>query len=85
MKTLHLIEVTYIGPTNTRGARVKLYSHRFVEARFIPYDYAAVDGVVEMAARWLYRHDFNVLARAETKRGYAILTDTLEPLKGMGS
>ena len=81
MNNLHLIEVTYLGPTNTKGARVKLYSHRFAQSVTIAYDYAA-RGICEMADAWLRERGFVVVGVAEMKKGYALLSDTFEPLKG---
>lgn len=38
----HYISVKYVGPTNTRGARLRIKSLRFKDGKviFIPYDYS---------------------------------------------
>lgn len=39
MKNKHLLVVKYLGPTNHRGARVKITSYRFNQSVTISYDY----------------------------------------------
>ena len=36
---LHIIKVSFIGATNTKGSRVKMYSERFKKGKIIGYDY----------------------------------------------
>lgn len=80
MQNLHLIAVKYLGPTNTRGSRVKLTSELFSQSVIIPYDHA-VTGIYKMAEAWLIEHGFSVVGQAEMRGGHALLSDTFKPLK----
>lgn len=77
---LHLIEVRFMGPTNHRGSRVRLTSPRFEQSVTISYDYSKREAA-EMAYDWLIEHGHIVVGLAETKAGYAILTETFKGLK----
>jgi hypothetical protein len=80
MKNFHIIKVKYLGPTNTKGSRVKMVSERFVSSKTISYDYK-FNSAVDMAADWLTNTGFNIIGQAEgTDCGY-IITDTFEELK----
>lgn len=72
MENLHLIEVIYFGPTNTKGSRIQLTSHRFKESIFLSYDYSA-DDIIEQAEVYLKKNGHKVVAHCETKKGYGIL------------
>lgn len=39
MRNLQIIEVKYLGATDTKGSRVKLINDRFKESKLINYDY----------------------------------------------
>ena len=80
MQNLHLIEVTYHGATNTLGSRVKLTSSRFNESVYISFDYA-LNSIYDMAEVYLKEKGFDIVAMAETKKGYAIITSTFNHIK----
>lgn len=78
---MHAIVVKYHGPTYTRGSKVSLYSPRFNQRVYIPYDFGARD-IVEMAYKELVRRGFVVVGFAETdKRTYTVLCDTFKCIK----
>ncbi len=76
---LHAIVCKYHGPTNTRGSRVSLYSERFKERISAPFDYSARD-IIDQGRAMLARTGHNVVAVAETREGYILLSDTFAPL-----
>ena len=75
----HLIEVTYHRATNTKGSRVKLYSPRLKETKWISYDYAESD-IVVMALNYLAPLSIPIIGQCETAKGYAIIADSVEGL-----
>jgi len=80
MKNSHLIEVTYVSPTNTRGARVKLKSIRFGDAITLNYDYA-LGNIREQAQKYLKAAGYDLICYGESQKGYIIASDTFESLK----
>lgn len=83
MRNLHLIEVKYLGATNTRGSRVKLTSHRFGDSVTIPYDYE-FNNAHDMAEAWLRKRvtKHSLLFTGEWKDGMNIIAiDVFERLK----
>lgn len=79
MRTFHAIEIKYLGPTDYRGGRMKLYSARFKTAVTLSRDYS-FDGLAQ-AERYLERAGFQLAGYSETKDGDVILSTTFEPLK----
>lgn len=80
MQNLHLLEVTYHGANNTQGSRVKITSHRFKESVYISFDYA-LNTIYDMAEVYLKEKGFEIVAMAETKKGFAIITNTFKKIK----
>jgi len=80
IQNLHALEVKYHGPTNTRGSYISIYSSRFNERIRISYDYSARD-IVVTAYHELVLRDFNIIAQAEVKGGYILLSDTFKAFK----
>ena len=84
MNNYHLIEARYMGPTNTRGSRVKLVSDRFKESVTIPYDYS-FNNTREIAIDYLEKQGHNVIGSGEVRGHYVIVvSDTdgmFKPLK----
>lgn len=80
MQNLHLLHIKYLGATNTLGARIKITSYRFQQSIIINYDYSC-STAYEIAKNHLEKLGFNIIALAELKEGYALLSDTFEPLK----
>ena len=80
MTHLHGITAKYMSPTNTKGARVKLISCRFNESIIINYDYSK-NSIYEIAQVYLESKGFNIIALAETQKGYMLLSDTFKSIK----
>ena len=76
----HIIEVKYIGATNTRGSRVKMYDERFKTSKTIDFNYS-FNSIDEMAIAYLKNNGFEVIGQGEVKGGFAIITSTFEALK----
>ena len=51
-KRVHLIEVKYLGATNTKGSRVKFTSLRFKDSATISFNYT-YDTIDKMFEAWL--------------------------------
>ena len=82
MKNLQIIEIRYLAPTNTRGARIKLLDTRFKLSVTLSRDYA-LDSTVQ-AADYLTANGFNIIARARNEITGAdyLLVDKFTPIKG---
>ena len=78
----HLLTVKYIGPTNTRGSRIKISSDRFDDARSFPYEHV-YNGALAQALIWVQSPSggFNVIGTAEGKGVDYIITDTFKGVK----
>lgn len=63
MENLISLKVKYLGPTNTRGSRVKMTLPRFECSKTIPYIYELGDSD-EIALAWLKEH--NITPKAQT-------------------
>ena len=80
MKNYHILKVNYLGPTETRGSRIKISSERFNCSVQIPYNYAfnnALDGACE----WLRLGNWDIIGTGEGKGHSYIITDTFKALK----
>lgn len=75
MKTFHVFYVKYLGPTNSRGSRVKIETKRFEQSVTIPFNYTH-NNTEDMAAEYLTSKGFKVVGCAED----LIMTETFEPL-----
>ena len=83
MKHFHLIEAKYLGPTNSRGSKVKLTSLRFPgDSYTVSWDYnfsnlldVSVDALNNIGVKISgYGYD-------EKKGTYILATETFEPIK----
>ena len=79
LNNLHALEVSFIAPTNTRGGRVKIKSNRFRQS--IITDFKDDAYTYEAGQRWLLDNGFELVAQAEGKDSYIILSTTFKPLK----
>lgn len=79
----HLLTVKYIGPTNSRGSRVKISSDRFEDSRTFDYNHS-YNGALAQALVWVQSAagQFNVIGTAEGKGVDYIITDTFHGVKG---
>ena len=69
VKTLHLIEATYLCPTDTQGARFRLQSLSFDICKTYPMR-GELNGLLENAETTLDALGYTVLGVGETPRGY---------------
>ena len=80
LQNFHIIEVTYLKPTNTLGSRVKLTSHRFEQSIIISFDYEC--GYSDTTAqKWLLSNGFELIGKAESLKGYFFISSTFKGLK----
>lgn len=81
---MHLIEVKYIGASNTRGSRVKLTSLRFKDSVILPYDYK-YNSALEIAEAWLITKMTrkSIIGSGEASNGDIIAVDVFEPLRNI--
>lgn len=79
MENVHILEVEFLGPTNSKGSRVIIKSSRFGTKKIIPYDHY-YDNTVDVAAKYLQANGFNLIAQAELTKGYAIISNTFKSL-----
>ena len=68
IQNLRMIKVSFLSPTNSRGARIKIYeTNRYndekTESKVFSYDYRIGD-VQQQAFEILQANDFNVICRA---------------------
>lgn len=77
MQNLHAIHIRYLGPTDTKGSRIKLTSKRFEQSVTLNRDYAT--NPLDQATEYLTAHGFSLVGT--TDDGAIILTTTFEPLK----
>jgi hypothetical protein len=76
IKNLRMIKVSFLTPTNSRGARIKIYeTNRYndekTQSKVFGYDYRIGD-VQQQAFEILQANDFNVICRA-SEYGVSVL------------
>lgn len=80
LDNFHILKVTYIGPSNTRGSRVKIESERFEQSIYINYDYR-FNRSLDMAQEFLTKKGFKLIGTGEGKNCDYLISTTFEPLK----
>ena len=81
MTNLQLIEIKYLGATNTRGDRIKLIDTRFKVSVILNRDYSLTPN--EQSCTYLNNKGFNIIAVTCNEiimRDY-ILVDSFIPIK----
>jgi hypothetical protein len=76
MKTFHIINATFIGPTQTKNSRIKIHSARFKETIFISFGHP-----FDSATKYLKSKGFHIVGTGYDDNSVVIITDTFEPLK----
>ncbi len=71
MKNINTIEVKFMAPTNTRGAKIKITSLRFNSSIIINYDYT-MSNIYDMAAVYLVSQGITSDFVSEGKNCYYI-------------
>ena len=66
MQNLHAIHITYLGPTNTKGSRVKLTSKRFKQSVTLYRDYSS-SHALDQAIDYLTSRGFSLVATRSLK------------------
>ena len=79
VKNFRQIKATFLGPTNYRGSRIKIfepkrYSDQKTQSKIFSYCYNEGD-VMEQAYKILVNNGFNVIARASEYDNYIFLCD----------
>lgn len=78
----HMILVTFLGPTNSRGSRIKLTSQRFENRDSVTIDFDhRYSNTFNQAADWLSNHGYTTLASGESSNGYIFAVMEFVPLK----
>lgn len=80
MKNYHVLKVSYLGATNSRGSRVKISSERFQQYVIVSYSYK-FNNTADIAEDWLKYNNFEIIGCAEGIDCYYIISSTFEPLK----
>lgn len=81
---LHLIRVDYVGPTNTRGSRVKLTSLRFPKSTYSTGFDSVYNSTLDQADDILKGMGYTVAAHGELPRGFIVGVRQFEPLPKKG-
>ena len=81
---LHLIRVDYVGPTNTRGSRVKLTSLRFPKSTYSTGFDSVYNSTLDQADDILKGMGYTVAAHGELPRGFIVGVKQFEPLPKKG-
>jgi hypothetical protein len=77
MENLIAIRVRFLGPTNTKGSRVKLEVPRFEVSKTISYRYN-VKGAADNAIAWLKEQGIELLGECEDKDHESILVASFD-------
>lgn len=87
MKSYHLIEVKYLGATNTRGSKVKITSLRFRnDSITASLDYSS-NSIKDQAIELLNDFGFSIKGYGydEKKGTYILCSEVFEPIKELKS
>lgn len=77
MKRYNIIEVSYMAATNTKPARIKLYSHSLQCQAIYSFGYGS-DTASEQAWKILCEQGFNITGICMTKAGCGLISDTFK-------
>ena len=80
MQNLNVLEIKYLAFTNTKGARISIFSPRFKQRTIITFDYW-FNTIEEGATAHLESLGFNILYCGEGKDKMYLMSDTFKPLK----
>jgi len=72
-----VFEVTFLGPTYSSGARVKIEDFRFQESKIIPFDYSK-NSEGEVALAYLNKLGIKVEGYGQSKKGFIYMTKNFE-------
>lgn len=80
LENFHVLKASYLGPTNTKGSRVKIESERFKQKIIIPYNYEFAY-TLPIAQKHLEKLGFELIGQAEGKNCYYLISSTFKPLR----
>ena len=80
LTNFHALTVKYLGPTDTKGSRIKITSERFEQSITISRDYSK-SSWLDQAMELLQSKWFHVIGATECNNNTIILSDTFKPLK----
>jgi maltose-binding protein MalE len=73
-QNLRGFSITFLSPTNSRGARVKIEDLRHNKKVIISYDYE-FNNIKDIALKFLEEKGIKINFSLETKKSYILLTD----------
>lgn len=77
----HLIRISYVSPTDSKPARVRLASQRFERnAVVIPYDHN-YSNTFDLAEAWLKSHGYSIVCSGEMPGAYWAAVKEFQPLR----
>lgn len=77
MKTYRVFEVSYKGPTDYRGSRIRIKDCAYNKTILIPYNYEYLDSAGGGLA-YLQEHGFVIAGEATTKNARLYFTEDFE-------
>jgi hypothetical protein len=80
MENLHLFEIKYFGPTDTKGSRIRITSKRFKQSIIISWDYSA-NSDTEIAANHLKKLGFEIIGQSNCTTENYLISNTFQSLK----
>jgi hypothetical protein len=76
----HILKVKYLGPTDTRGSRVKITSERFENSKTISYS-SEYNRAMDAAINWLSKErGFTVIGTGEGDGHDYVIVSEFQPL-----
>ncbi|KKN78327.1 hypothetical protein LCGC14_0351860 [marine sediment metagenome] len=81
MKNYRAFDVKYIGPTDTKGARIRIHDTRHDKRIIIDFDYEENNGIYTTAADHLTKfRSIPIIGLSETNHGYLLFTDNFDTM-----
>lgn len=81
-RNAHLIEARYVGATNTKPSRIRLFSHRFERDTLTEsYTSGGFDGLSKQAIETLQRLGYTIECQGEMRHGYFFVVSEFLPLR----
>jgi hypothetical protein len=81
MKNLHTFKIKYIGPTDTKGSRVKITSERYEQSVVIDYG-STHSQIFDVAIEYLNERGFDIQFTASGMNNTVyLMSEAFKPLK----
>jgi len=74
---MRVFEITFLGPTYSSGARVKIEDYRFQESKIIPFDYSK-NSEGEVALAYFNKLGIKIDGYGQSKKGFIYVTRNFE-------